>query len=124
MTPFERRHIGPGASEQQDMLAAVGVDALSTLIDRTIPAQIRLNRELRIDPALSEQAYLNHIAALGAKNKINKSKFCRYSGFSRITDDIPKSVYQQFIFKKTIMILKNIRLLQMINLFIYITYGI
>ncbi|MDP4739893.1 MAG: glycine dehydrogenase (aminomethyl-transferring), partial [Crocinitomicaceae bacterium] len=73
MTPFERRHIGPGASEQQDMLAAVGVDALSTLIDRTIPAQIRLNRELRIDAALSEQAYLNHINALGAKNKINKS---------------------------------------------------
>jgi len=73
MTPFERRHIGPGASEQQDMLAAVGVDALSTLIDRTIPAQIRLNRELRIDPALSEQAYLDHITALGAKNKVNKS---------------------------------------------------
>jgi len=73
MTPFERRHIGPGASEQQDMLAAVGVDALSTLIDRTIPAQIRLNRELRIDPALSEQAYLDHITALGAKNKVYKS---------------------------------------------------
>ncbi|MEY5000276.1 MAG: hypothetical protein RLZZ211_312 [Bacteroidota bacterium] len=73
MTPFERRHIGPGASEQQDMLAAVGVDALSTLIDRTIPAQIRLNRELRIDPALSEQAYLEHIASLGTKNKVFKS---------------------------------------------------
>lgn len=73
MTPFERRHIGPGATEEKAMLAAVGVDSLATLIDRTIPAQIRLNRELRIDAALSEQAYLEHISALGAKNKVNKS---------------------------------------------------
>ena len=73
MTPFERRHIGPGATEEKAMLAAVGVDSLATLIDRTIPAQIRLNRELRIDGALSEQAYLEHITALGAQNKVNKS---------------------------------------------------
>ena len=73
MTPFERRHIGPGASEEAQMLAAVGVASLSTLIDQTIPAQIRLNRELRIDAALSEQAYLDHITALGAQNKVLKS---------------------------------------------------
>jgi glycine dehydrogenase len=73
MTPFERRHIGPGAQEQQEMLKAVGVDNISTLIDRTIPAQIRLNRELNIAPALSEQEYLKHITELGAKNKVNKS---------------------------------------------------
>ena len=73
MIPFERRHIGPGAQEQQEMLKAVGVDNIATLIDRTIPAQIRLNRELNIAPALSEQEYLNHINALGAKNKVFKS---------------------------------------------------
>ncbi|MBM3916506.1 MAG: aminomethyl-transferring glycine dehydrogenase [Sphingomonadales bacterium] len=73
MTPFERRHIGPGVTEEKAMLAAVGVDSLATLVDRTIPAQIRLNRELRIDGALSEQAYLEHINALGAQNKVNKS---------------------------------------------------
>lgn len=73
MTPFERRHIGPGAAEEKAMLVTVGVDSLATLIDRTIPAQIRLNRELRIDGALSEQAYLEHITALGAQNKVNKS---------------------------------------------------
>ena len=73
MTPFERRHIGPGASEEAQMLAAVGVASLASLIDRTIPAQIRLNRELRIDAALSEQTYLDHITALGAQNKVFKS---------------------------------------------------
>ncbi|MEN9743425.1 MAG: hypothetical protein RLZZ65_1230 [Bacteroidota bacterium] len=73
MIPFERRHIGPGAQEQQEMLKLVGVDSIATLIDRTIPAQIRLNRELNIAPALSEQAYLQHINDLGAKNKVYKS---------------------------------------------------
>jgi glycine dehydrogenase len=73
MIPFERRHIGPGAQEQQEMLKAIGVDNIATLIDRTIPAQIRLNRELNIAPALSEQEYLKHITELGAKNKVNKS---------------------------------------------------
>ncbi|MEY3592033.1 MAG: hypothetical protein RLZZ38_1002, partial [Bacteroidota bacterium] len=33
MIPFERRHIGPGAQEQQEMLKAVGVDNIATLID-------------------------------------------------------------------------------------------
>ncbi|MFM8595830.1 MAG: aminomethyl-transferring glycine dehydrogenase [Flavobacteriales bacterium] len=73
MIPFERRHIGPGAQEQQEMLKAVGVANIETLIDRTIPAQIRLNRELNVAPALSEQEYLNHITELGAKNQVNKS---------------------------------------------------
>lgn len=73
MIPFERRHIGPGAQEQQEMLKVVGIDSIATLIDRTIPAQIRLNRELNIAPALSEQAYLQHINELGAKNKVYKS---------------------------------------------------
>ena len=73
MTPFERRHIGPGSAEQQEMLATIGLDSIQTLIDRTIPAPIRLHKELAIAPALSEQAYLQHITALGAKNKVNKS---------------------------------------------------
>ncbi|MEN9699191.1 MAG: hypothetical protein RLZZ301_389 [Bacteroidota bacterium] len=73
MTPFERRHIGPGAKEQKEMLATIGLDSIQSLIDRTIPAQIRLQKELDIAPALSEQAYLQHITALGVKNKVNKS---------------------------------------------------
>ena len=73
MTPFERRHIGPGSKEQQSMLKLIGVDDISTLINRTIPAQIRLERELKIDAALSEQVFIEHMNVLGSKNKVFKS---------------------------------------------------
>jgi glycine dehydrogenase len=73
MTPFSRRHIGPSEAEKKAMLAAIGIDSISTLIDRTIPAQIRLNGELNIADAMTEQEYLEHIAELAGKNQVFKS---------------------------------------------------
>lgn len=73
MTPFSRRHIGPSEAEKKAMLATIGIDSISALIDRTIPAQIRLNGELNIADAMSEQEYLEHVTALGAKNQVFKS---------------------------------------------------
>jgi glycine dehydrogenase len=73
MTPFSRRHIGPSEAEKKAMLAAIGVDSISTLIDRTIPAQIRLDGELAIADAMTEQEYLQHVSELAAKNQVFKS---------------------------------------------------
>ena len=73
MNPFSKRHIGPSSAEKKEMLTTVGLSTINELIDRTIPAAIRLNRELNIEDALSEYDYLNHIQALGAKNQIFKS---------------------------------------------------
>ena len=73
MTPFSRRHIGPSEAEKKAMLATIGIDSISSLIDRTIPAQIRLNGELNIADAMTEQEYLEHIAALAGKNQVFKS---------------------------------------------------
>ena len=36
-TLFEHRHIGPSTHEAAQMLAAIGVDSLSTLIAQTVP---------------------------------------------------------------------------------------
>jgi len=55
------------------MLAAIGIDSISTLIDRTIPAQIRLDGELKIADAMTEQEYLQHVSELAAKNQVFKS---------------------------------------------------
>ena len=55
------------------MLAAIGVSSINELVDKTIPAHIRLNRELTISDAMSEQEYLNHVDELGEKNKLFKS---------------------------------------------------
>jgi glycine dehydrogenase len=55
------------------MLGKIGVGSVAELIDKTIPAHIRLNRELHVTDALSEQEYLNHVTELGKKNKVFKS---------------------------------------------------
>ena len=73
MGAFSKRHIGPNEAEKKAMLAKIGVNSVSELIDKTIPAHIRLGRELNIDAALTEQEYLNHITELGNKNKVFKS---------------------------------------------------
>ncbi|NCA20916.1 MAG: glycine dehydrogenase (aminomethyl-transferring), partial [Crocinitomicaceae bacterium] len=73
MNPFSRRHIGPSEAEKQAMLQKIGVSSTAELVDRTIPAHIRLNGELNIADAMTEQEYLQHINELGKKNQVNKS---------------------------------------------------
>ncbi len=73
MNPFSRRHIGPSEAEKQAMLQKIGVNSTAELVDRTIPAHIRLKGELNIADAMTEQEYLQHINELGKKNQVNKS---------------------------------------------------
>ena len=70
---FASRHIGPRENDLQDMLKTVGVDSLDQLIYETLPDDIRLKKELDLDPAMSEHEYLAHNMALAAKNKIFKT---------------------------------------------------
>ncbi|MCO5260668.1 MAG: aminomethyl-transferring glycine dehydrogenase [Crocinitomicaceae bacterium] len=73
MNNFSRRHIGPNEVEQSAMLKKVGVASISELIDKTIPSHIRLNGELAISDAMTEQEYLEHISKMAEKNKVFKS---------------------------------------------------
>lgn len=73
MNNFSKRHIGPDSQEANEMLAKIGVKSINELIDKTIPAHIRLTNELDIDTALTEQEYLNHVNELGSKNELFKS---------------------------------------------------
>jgi glycine dehydrogenase len=70
---FTQRHIGPRENDINKMLSEIGCSSIDELIDKTIPSDIRLQRELSISGALSEQEYLTHIKALGAKNETFKS---------------------------------------------------
>ena len=47
---FVHRHIGPRPHEVAKMLATIGVDSLDALIDRTVPATIRIARPLKFGP--------------------------------------------------------------------------
>jgi len=66
MSTFSRRHIGPNAQEKAAMLNKIGVASVAELIDKTIPAHIRLSSDLAVDNALTEQEYLQHISQLAA----------------------------------------------------------
>lgn len=70
---FQQRHIGPRPQEVQQMLAALGVDSLETLIDQTIPAQIRLQRPLQLPAGESEYELLQKLRAIASQNQIFRS---------------------------------------------------
>jgi glycine dehydrogenase len=70
---FIQRHIGPNGNETSEMLQTLGVSSLNELIDKTVPASIRLKNDLNISSSTSEYDYLNHITALGNKNTPIKS---------------------------------------------------
>ena len=70
---FKDRHNGPTAAEQEEMLATIGVSNLDELIEKTIPANIRLEGELNISKAVSEQQFLSDLRKVASKNKVFNS---------------------------------------------------
>src|SRR5665647_2814669 len=72
---FSARHIGPDDSETKEMLAAIGVDTLDELIDKTVPTGIRLQSPSfgGVGEALSEFEYLNELKNIANLNKVFKS---------------------------------------------------
>ncbi|HTM92585.1 MAG TPA: hypothetical protein VL095_09210, partial [Flavisolibacter sp.] len=70
---FQRRHNGPNESQTKEMLKTIGVNSLDELIDRTVPAGIRMSHDLNLPPAMSEAEYLSHIKDVSLKNKIFKN---------------------------------------------------
>ncbi len=70
---FRSRHIGVSPAEEQEMLATIGEQSLSSLIDKTVPPNIRKEGALKTPPAMSEAAYLEHIKSIGEKNIVAKN---------------------------------------------------
>ena len=70
---FEHRHNGSTAAQVAEMLKTVGVEHLDTLIDQTVPANIRLNAPLNLPAAQTEQEFLQSFRVLVSKNKVLKS---------------------------------------------------
>lgn len=70
---FQHRHNGPNESQTEEMLKTIGVKSLDELIERTVPAGIRMNHELNLPAAMSEAEYLSHIKEVSLKNKIFKN---------------------------------------------------
>ena len=71
---FEQRHIGTNNdTDTKAMLATIGISSIDELVDKTVPAGIRLPQELSTPSAVSEYEYLNDLKAVASKNKLFKT---------------------------------------------------
>jgi glycine cleavage system P protein (glycine dehydrogenase) len=70
---FPSRHLGPSAEERDQMLAAVGVASLDSLMDEAIPSSIRLTAPLNLPPPETEHQYLRRLGHLAHQNQVLRS---------------------------------------------------
>jgi glycine dehydrogenase len=70
---FAARHIGPRATDTRDMLKFVGVGSLEELVAKTLPAQIRTERPLKLDAPRSEAEALRELRAIADENQVFRS---------------------------------------------------
>ncbi|SEK27763.1 aminomethyl-transferring glycine dehydrogenase [Halomonas daqiaonensis] len=70
---FLKRHNGLAGTDVDDMLATLGMESLPALIEATVPAGIRLGRELDLDPPKSEAEALDYLQRLARQNRVVKS---------------------------------------------------
>ena len=70
---FEFRHIGPDEKDIKLMAKECGVNSIDELIDETIPKNIRLENELKLDEPLSEFEFINKIKEIASKNEVYKT---------------------------------------------------
>lgn len=68
---FTLRHVGINCPEdEKKMLDTIGVESINSLLDKVMPADIRLEKELELPEAMTERELIEHINELGNKNKI------------------------------------------------------
>ncbi len=67
--PFESRHVGPTADEQLRMLDAIGVASVAELIDRTVPADIRLHEALDLPEPLGQLGAQTELKSIADRNR-------------------------------------------------------
>ena len=70
---FVRRHIGPNAHEETEMLAQLGFKNLDELIDAAVPKKIRLGKKLNLPAAQSEFDALAELKKISSENKVFRS---------------------------------------------------
>jgi glycine dehydrogenase len=70
---FVRRHIGPSENEIDEMLGVIGFEDLDTLIDATVPKDIRLPKALDLPAGKSERDALKALREIASKNKVARS---------------------------------------------------
>jgi glycine dehydrogenase len=73
LNTFIQRHIGPSSADIQQMLDALGFSHVDDLINKTVPASIRLNQKLQLPEAQTEYAALAKLKQIASKNQVFRS---------------------------------------------------
>jgi glycine dehydrogenase len=67
---FERRHVGPDATDQAQMLAALGFASREALVEAIVPASIRRRAPMALPAGKPEAEALAELRAIAAKNRV------------------------------------------------------
>ncbi|MDE0145314.1 MAG: aminomethyl-transferring glycine dehydrogenase [Nitrospira sp.] len=70
---FSDRHIGPTEADTREMLNVLGFPSLETLIQATVPEDIRLQEALDLPPPRSEQEVVSDLRRMAQKNQVFRS---------------------------------------------------
>ncbi|MCP3918384.1 MAG: aminomethyl-transferring glycine dehydrogenase [bacterium] len=70
---FVHRHVGPDEHEVREMLSFVGAGSLDELIDDTLPADIRLRRDLELPGPRGERELLEELHTMARRNEVHRS---------------------------------------------------
>ncbi|MEE9431573.1 MAG: aminomethyl-transferring glycine dehydrogenase [Melioribacteraceae bacterium] len=70
---FVDRHIGPRKYDIEEMLNSIGVNSFDELLNKTIPDNIRLDKNIKLEKVLTETELLNELKSIGSKNKVFKN---------------------------------------------------
>lgn len=90
---FALRHIGPRPKNVPEMLKTIGVESVEQLMNEAVPSDIRLEKQLDLPKALSEQEFAEHIDDLGQKNK----RFKTYIGLGYHATNLPAVIQRNIL---------------------------
>ncbi|MDQ2077143.1 aminomethyl-transferring glycine dehydrogenase [Marinimicrobium sp. ABcell2] len=90
---FIHRHIGPDSEQTQAMLAQLGVNSLSELMDKCLPTQIRSSEPLELGAPTTEHQALAELKSIAAKNK----RFKSYIGMGYYDTQVPPVIVRNVL---------------------------
>ena len=84
---FISRHIGPNTSDQKEMLKAISSKSINDLIENTVPKNILIKDNLKIDEPMSETDALKKLKLLSKNNQIFRN-FIGMGYYNTVTPNV------------------------------------
>ena len=92
-SPFSKRHIGLSQEDIERMLEGIGENSMDHLIDKTIPASIRLEKKLSLSEPMSEYQYMGHLREIAKENQLVKT----YIGLGYYNTKVPAVIQRNIL---------------------------